>query len=91
LERTKTDLCEVVALRKGDEDDEQMDEVEVEDEIEERDAAEDEEEAGYGVRFCRKRGYAMVRTRKRPPRVRRLKSSEGGYLLTSKKERRVKR
>lgn len=50
MERTKTDLCEVVALRKGDEDDEQMDEVEVEDEIEERDAAEDEEEAGYGVR-----------------------------------------
>src|SRR5580700_1974182 len=49
LERAKADLREVESLGCGDDQDEQLDEVEVDDEIEERDTPEDEEDAGYGV------------------------------------------
>src|SRR5580692_6959610 len=42
LERAEADLCEVESLGCGDDEDEQVDEVEVDDEIEKRDAAEDE-------------------------------------------------
>jgi hypothetical protein len=45
LECAETDLREVVALSKGNEDKEQVDKVEVDNEIEEWDAAIDEEDA----------------------------------------------
>src|ERR1700683_1990183 len=49
LKGTEADRREVVALSKGDEDDEQGDEVEVDDEIEEWDAAVDHKDTGHGV------------------------------------------
>ena len=46
LEGAEADLCEGVALSKRDEDDEQVDEIEMDDEIEERDAAIDQKGTG---------------------------------------------
>lgn len=46
LEGTEADHCEVVSLGGGCRDDEQMDEIEMDDEVEERDAAEDQEDTG---------------------------------------------
>jgi hypothetical protein len=49
LERAEADPAQVIALCKGDEDDEQVDKVKVDDEIEKRDPAIDLEDAGYRI------------------------------------------